>query len=99
LVVESGVSECVRGVYAQWAWDAYTLTTPRLHVSTLSHTLLSPPSSSQGILRGVMSRVSGADGFQLVNVTNAQIILIEFSDKNWLVNRVGRGGKKGRNAT
>ena len=52
-----------------------------------------PLPSSQGlhggsILKGFLSRVSGADGFQLVNVTNAPIMLQGLAIENQLVNRV-----------
>ena len=36
--------------------------------------------------------MSGADGFQLVNVTNAPIMLQGLAIENQLVNRVSKGG-------
>ena len=61
------------------------------------HAPSSSSSSSQGlhggsILKGFLSRVSGADGFQLVNVTNAPIMLQGLAIENQLVNRVSKGG-------
>ncbi|GIL71927.1 hypothetical protein Vretifemale_2372 [Volvox reticuliferus] len=42
----------------------------------------------RSMLRGFLSRVSGSDGFQLINVTNAPIQLEYVELKNHLVNRV-----------
>ena len=48
------------------------------------------------IIKGLLSRISGANGFQLVNVTNTPIQLEHIEFENRLVNRVremgGRGG-------
>lgn len=60
---------------------------PDLRPLTL-HTMVC---SAQGVMRGMLSRISGEDGFQLVNVTNAPIQLQAFQLKeseSWLVNRV-----------
>lgn len=42
------------------------------------------------ILKGVLTRLSGSTGFQLINVTNAPIILHGKRWNNLLVNKVGR---------
>ena len=39
-------------------------------------------------MKGLLSRVSGADGFQLVNVTDAPVQLEQIEFENRLVNRV-----------
>ena len=41
------------------------------------------------IMKGLLSRVSGTNGFQLVNVTNAPIQLQPFIFQNRLLNMVG----------
>ena len=47
-------------------------------------------------MKGLLSRVSGADGFQLVNVTNAPIQLGAFVCQNRLVNKVHKHSGKNR---
>ena len=43
------------------------------------------------IMKGLLSRVSGTNGFQLVNVTNAPIQLQPFVFQNQLLNMVWSG--------
>ena len=48
-------------------------------------------------MKGLLSRVSGADGFQLVNVTDAPVQLEQIVFENRLVNRVSERAPQGGN--
>lgn len=80
------------------------LTPPTNILTSLPAPLPAPPpappqagSGNRTILRGVVTRLSGSTGFQLINVTNAPIILQGRTWGGLLVNRVG-GGRRRRDA-
>lgn len=64
------------------------------------HTTMLPPtcmqadggavsSGSRTLLKGVVARLSGSTGFQLINVANVPIMLEGQTANNLLVNKVG----------
>lgn len=69
----------------------------KTHTQTQQHTQgaaareNSEDSSQRTVLKGVLTRLSGSTGFQLINVSNAPIALSGKTWNNLLVNKVGIG--------